>query len=167
MADAQSRKSPEQNSPKTRRGVWLVLLVIVAGLIAFSLYEGISSGSDAAEGGDTVEAVEIEPLGDTGFARVRLSQPAYDRLGIETAAVRPREGRRARTVIPYSAVLYGPNGETWAYVVVAPRTFVRRPVVVQSVEATVVALARGPRPGARVVTVGAAELLGSELEFEE
>jgi hypothetical protein len=167
MADPDSVKTPEQNGPpKTRRGVWLTLLVIVAGLIAFGLYEGISSGSDAAEGGDTVEAVEIQPIGNSGFARVRLSQPAYVRLGIETAPVRPEQGG-GNTRIPYSAVLYGPNGETWVYVVVAPRTFVRRPVVVQSVKGKVVLLSRGPRPGARVVTVGAEELLGSEIEFEE
>ncbi len=53
------------------------------------------------------------------------------------------------------------------YVAVAPLTFVRRPIVVQSVEGNVVVLARGLRPGARVVTVGATELLGSEIEFEE
>ncbi len=98
------------SEPKTRRGVWLTVIVLVAALLAFGLYEGISSGSDAAEGGDSPEAVEIQPIGDTGFARVRVTRAAYQRLGIETTAVRLR-GPRAR--VPYSSVLYGPNGETW------------------------------------------------------
>jgi len=158
-----------RRSWRSHRGTWLALLALIAGLIAFGVYEGVSNGSSpATEGGDTIESVEIEPIGDTGFNRVRLAPRAFDRLGIETATVRRAPaGRPARTLIPYSALLYGPNGETWAYVTVAPLTFVRRPVVVEEVDGEAVVVSKGPPVGARVVTVGAAELLGSEIEFEE
>ena len=65
-------------------------------------------------------------------------------------------------VIPYSAVLYGLNGETWAYINPAPLTFVRHPITVDYIEGGQAFLLDGPAVGTEVVTVGAPELFGTD-----
>jgi hypothetical protein len=69
--------------------------------------------------------------------------------------------------VPYAAVLYEANGNTWVYVNVAPLVFVRQAVVIDSINGDEAILSKGPDSGSTVVTVGAAELYGSESEFEE
>lgn len=72
-----------------------------------------------------------------------------------------------RKVVPYAAVIYGPNGETWVFISPEPLVFVRQPVSVDYIEDELAVLSEGPPAGMAVVTVGAAELYGSEFEFEE
>lgn len=67
-----------------------------------------------------------------------------------------------RKVVPYSAVLYGLNGETWAYTSPKPLVFVRRPIKVDYVDGDLAILSDGPTSGTRIVTVGVAELFGTE-----
>jgi len=64
--------------------------------------------------------------------------------------------------MPYDAVFYGLDGETWAYVVSEPLTYVHAPVTVDSVSGETAYLSEGPAAGTEVVTVGAAELFGVE-----
>ena len=66
-------------------------------------------------------------------------------------------------VIPYSAVLYSPTGETWAYVSSEPMTFTRRAIVIDRIDGNKAFLSEGPAAGAKVATVGVAELYGAEL----
>jgi hypothetical protein len=68
-------------------------------------------------------------------------------------------------VVPYSAVIYGLNGETWAYVRnpgEGSLTFVRAPITVDHVEGGLAFLSDGPPVGTEVVTVGAALLYGAD-----
>jgi hypothetical protein len=67
-----------------------------------------------------------------------------------------------RKVVPYAAVLYGVNGETWVYSNPEPLVFVRQPIVVDYIEGDLAILSEGPETGTEVVTVGAAELFGTE-----
>ena len=67
------------------------------------------------------------------------------------------------TQIPYGAVLYDPSGETWAFVNVEGRSFVRQPITVDHIEGDRAFLEDGPAVGAKVVTVGGAEIYGAEL----
>ena len=73
-----------------------------------------------------------------------------------------------RTVVPYAAILYDTEGATWVYTSHDSLTHVsasdhcrlhrgRRRVYFRMVQTS----------GSAVVTVGAAELYGSESEFEE
>jgi hypothetical protein len=68
-------------------------------------------------------------------------------------------------VIPYSAVVYDTDGSTWTYVNTAARTYVREPVTVTAIQDQVALLSAGPPVGTAVVTVGAAELLGTEYNI--
>lgn len=67
-----------------------------------------------------------------------------------------------RKVVPYSAVFYGVNGETWAYTSPKHLVFVRRPIKVDYVDGDLAILSDGPTLGTRIVTVGVAELFGTE-----
>lgn len=66
-------------------------------------------------------------------------------------------------VVPWAAVLHDVSGGTWVYENTAPQVFVRRPVEVRDVVDRLAVLARGPAPGTRIVTAGAAELFGTEF----
>ena len=68
-------------------------------------------------------------------------------------------------VIPYSAVVYDTDGSTWTYVNTTGRTFVRDRITVAAIEGHSALLSAGPAVGARVVTVGAPELLGAEYDI--
>lgn len=65
-------------------------------------------------------------------------------------------------VVPYAAVIYGLNGETWVYSNPEPLVYVREPITVDYIEGDLVVLSEGPPAGSAVVTVGGAELFGAE-----
>ena len=73
------------------------------------------------------------------------------------------QGRGERLQAPNSAVLIDVHGGAWVYENTAQHVFVRRRVEVERVEGGMALLARGPAPGARIVTAGAAELFGTEF----
>jgi hypothetical protein len=65
-------------------------------------------------------------------------------------------------VVPYAAVLYGVHGETWVYSEPEPLVYVRLPIEIDFIEGDLAYLSEGPEVGTAVVTVGAAELFGTE-----
>ncbi len=67
-----------------------------------------------------------------------------------------------RQVIPYAAVVYGLEGETWVYTNPEPLVFVRQPIIVDYIEGDQAYLTEGPPTGTSIVTVGVAELFGTE-----
>ena len=67
---------------------------------------------------------------------------------------------KPQKIVPYSAVLYGLNGETWVYVNPEPLVFVRNPITVDFIEDDRVVLVDGPPAGTVVAVVGVAELYG-------
>lgn len=66
-------------------------------------------------------------------------------------------------VVPWSAVLQDIQGGSWVYVQRRFGAYVRTRVELQRVVGDLAILARGPEPGAEVVSVGVAELAGSEF----
>lgn len=136
-------------------------------VIALSLLLlGGCTGAGASSLGPIDVAGRVEPLDGTGLKKVTLSESAADRMDLETVVVSPgpvRRDRRERSVVPYSSLLYRPDGTSVVYTNPAPLVFVAQPVVVESISGDTVVLTGGPSPGTRVVRVGAAELLGVEL----
>jgi hypothetical protein len=114
---------------------------------------GGSSESPAAS--DTAHVTELAG----GVIRVTLSADAARRLDVKTA---PATSEGGATVIPYDAVLYDPNGETWTYTSPKPLNYVRADITVDRIEGDRAILTKGPTPGTAVVTVGATELWGVE-----
>src|ERR1051325_2558595 len=114
------------------------------------------------------QPVKVEHLTGEEPTRVTLIEEAAKRLDIQTAKVRDTAiNGTQRKVIPYAAILYDTQGHTWTYTSSQPLTFVRTPITVVSITGDQAILAAGPPDGSVVVTVGAAELYGSESEFEE
>jgi hypothetical protein len=68
-----------------------------------------------------------------------------------------------RKIIPYAAVLYDAKGNTWVYTNPEPLTFVRQSIQMDTVVGDEAILMRGPPIGTAVVTVGGAELYGTEF----
>lgn len=96
--------------------------------------------------------------GPHGAVSVVLTPLAAQRVGIQTAvAVSASRGRQA--VVPYSALLYQPNGASAIYAVSGPLTYTLVPVAVARILGNQVYLS-GLHPGTTVVTVGGEELLG-------
>lgn len=140
---------------------WLILIVMLAAL-------SLSACAPAAEPEDENKPVTLEPIAGTDLNRLTLTEKAAERLGLETATVLTQQVDGAeRLVIPYAALLYDPSGQAWVYVNVEPLVFMRQAIMVDSIEGNDVILSEGPEAGAKVVTMGATELYGSESEFEE
>jgi hypothetical protein len=144
------------------RNRWVIVVLIVA-LLPLAACRGTSEEA-GAEGN---EPARVEPVEGTDVSRVILTARAVERLGIRTATVQNGEGRQAElTVMPYSALVYDTNGRAWAYTSPEQLTFVRSRLTIERIEEQNVFLLDGPPPGTRVVTVGAAELYGTELGIE-
>jgi hypothetical protein len=108
-----------------------------------------------------LEAATLEEVEGKDVSRITLTEKAAERLGVTTGAVETVEGKLQ---VPYSALIYDASGGTWVYTNPEPLVFIREPVAVERIEAPTVKLASGPQPGTKIVTVGAAELLGAELD---
>jgi hypothetical protein len=136
---------------------WLILIAMLAAL-------SLSACAPAAPVEDEIKPVTLEPITGTDLNRLTLTADAAKRLDVQTAEVHEVDGQM---VVPYASVLYEANGNTWVYVNIAPLVFVRQAIVIDSINGDEAILSKGPDSGSAVVTVGAAELYGSESEFEE
>ena len=65
--------------------------------------------------------------------------------------------------MPYSALIYDPQGQTWVYTNPQSRTFVRHKVEVDYIEDNLVVLNDGPPVGTVIASVAVAELYGAEF----
>ena len=113
-------------------------------------------------------AVKVEAIEGSELKLVTLTAQAAQRLDIATTTVRSVQVKGTlHKVVPYAAILYDKEGNTWVYTSTDSLTFVRARVTIDYVAGDLAILSYGPPLGTTVVTVGAAELFGSEEEFEE
>ena len=68
----------------------------------------------------------------------------------------------SRLIVPYAAVIYDVNGETWVYTNPEPLVFIRQIISIDYIEGDLAFLTEGSSAGTNVVTVGGAELYGAE-----
>jgi hypothetical protein len=138
---------------------WIVILGLLVALPQLSACTQTSAEATGGEEPAKVEHVE----GSEDVSRLTLTPKAVERLGIQTTPVREEtvDGKR-RKVVPYGAVLYDADGKTSVYVTSAPNVYVREPITVDLIEGDRVVLEAGPAAGTAVVSVGAAELYGTE-----
>ena len=134
---------------------WMLVLLLI--LVALTL----GACSDSEKSSDYIEPAYVEPVEGSEFQRVVLTEKASERLDIQTApASEERVNGETRLVIPYASVIYGLNGETWAYTNPEPLTFIRESLTVDFIEGEMAVLIDGPAPGTVLATVGVAELYG-------
>jgi ABC-type oligopeptide transport system substrate-binding subunit len=104
------------------------------------------------------EPSTLEPVkGNKDVQRVTFTEEGARRVDLQTASVR-------RNVVPYAALIYDPEGKTYVYTSPKPLEYLRKEVKVDRIEGDRVLVSRGPPAGTEVVTVGAAEVYGTELE---
>ena len=125
----------------------MIVFIFVAFLLS-------ACGGQIPVTGEKVAPSQLEPIEGTDLSRVILTEKAAERIGVETVAA-------SGTSVPYAAVIYDIEGNTWIYTSPEPLTFVREPVVIDHIEGDMAVLAEG-LPELNVVTVGVAELWGTE-----
>jgi hypothetical protein len=136
-----------------------LLAAAIVMLLATAPATGCTEVESAAVEG--YEPAHVQPA-KRGFPHVTFTAEGARRTALETALVR-RVG--ARTAVPSAALIYDAAGRTYVYTTPEPLTFVRARVTVADVAGTRALLADGPPPGTAVVTTGAAEVYGAELEI--
>jgi hypothetical protein len=144
---------------KTQRRFWFIALVLI-GALGLALYSRVAADEgDAAQS----EPAYVEPIEGSSLSRIVLSERAAERIELATTPVADdASSGTPRKIIPYAAVIYSPDGGTWAYTSPEPRVFVREAIEVERIEGDKAILTAGPVAGTEVVTTGGAELLGAE-----
>ena len=127
---------------------WILILLILAGF-------QLTACGPNSETAKKTDPVKLEPIEGTDFKRVILTEKAAERIDVRTEAV-------SGMVIPYAAVIYDTEGNTWVYTNPEPLTYVRQPVMVDRIEGDQAVLSQGLDEGTTVVTLGVAELYGAE-----
>lgn len=144
--------------------VLVIGVLIIPGLL-------LSACSVQADAPKRIEPAHVEKVEGTELNRLTLTARAAERIGILTATVwetppsarRTALGNEMQRKVPYDALIYGLNGETWVYTSSEPLLFVRQLVSVDYIEGDAAVLSDGPPLGTVVVTAGAAELFGIEF----
>jgi hypothetical protein len=145
---------------KTERRFWFVALVLISAL-GLALYSRVAA-QDEHDVGQS-EPAYVEPIEGSSLSRIVLSERAAERIELATTPVADdASSGTPRKIIPYAAVIYSPDGGTWAYTSPEPRVFVREAIEVERIEGDKAILTAGPDAGTEVVTTGGAELLGAE-----
>jgi hypothetical protein len=142
------------------RAACIGLVLIAAGVVTLSACGEASSGYDY-ETASHHEPAKLEPIKGTDVQRVIFDAEGAKRVGLKTAPIR-QNGQG--TVIPYDAVIYDADGKTYAYTAPKPLTYVRQEIAIDHVAGDSVMLSDGPPAGTKVVTVGAAQVYGTEFE---
>jgi hypothetical protein len=129
----------------------------VLGAAGLLLLAACGSGSSASS--DQAYPAVVEPIDGTDLSTITITQQAAQRLDLKTTAVKAGSGG---STVPYSAVLYGPDGTTWVYMSPEPLNFVRAPIVIKTINGNTVVLSKGPAVGTQVASLGVTELFGAE-----
>ena len=143
-----------------------------------------NGNSNGNPNGNKASSLGFKDSASAGIRRVTLSAEASKRLGIQFADVTASAtstatsngtavataGTLANTAagdqlaeLPYNALLYDASGGEWVFVSPAPNVYMRTDVKVERIDGDRVTVSKGPAPGSKVVTMGAAELYGIEF----
>lgn len=148
------------------RVVWLAACLAGASLMLSGCNQERTEG---ARSGDDDQPARLVTVDGSQLRGVVLTARATDRLGIKSEPVREVRAPGApmpETAVPVAALVYDKNGEVWVYTSTQPHRYVRQSVTVERIEGDLAILESGPAAGTAVVTVGAAELLGTEYGVE-
>jgi multidrug efflux pump subunit AcrA (membrane-fusion protein) len=117
---------------------------------------------------------EVETETATGYEPAHLKEVNEDlkevtftkegaaRTGLKTGVIRQSGDQK---VLPYAALIYDTEGKTYVYTSPKPLTYLREEVKVDRIDGNRVLASDGPAAGTEVVTTGAAEVYGTELEI--
>jgi hypothetical protein len=127
---------------------WIFILLVLVGL-------QLSACAPKSATAEKINPAKVEPIDGSDLKRVTLTEKAAERIDVQTAAVQGK-------VVPYAAVIYDTEGNTWVYTNPEPLVFVRQSIVIDRIEGEQAILFQGLSSDTMVVTVGVAELYGAE-----
>jgi hypothetical protein len=108
------------------------------------------------------EPAHLESTGPDQPKKVILTEEAQRRIQLQTTLVKPHG---ADVSVDQAALIYDQEGKPWVFTVISPLTYLRAAVRIKEVDQdNAMILSSGPPAGTEVVTVGAIELWGTELE---
>jgi len=131
-----------------RINLFLLIVMIVAAL-------QLAACGPQATKTEKIAPSKLEEIEGSDLQRVILTEKAAERIGLQTV---PASGQ----VVPYSAVIYDTEGNTWIYTNPAPLTFLRAPIAIDRIEGDQAFLSQALESDAPIVTVGVAEIYGAE-----
>lgn len=132
-----------------RTHLFLLMLMIVAAL------QLAACGPKTPAKLEKTNPVELKEIEGSELKQVILTEKAAERIKVKTAPAN-------RNVVPYAAVIYDTEGNTWIYTNPGPLTFVRAPVFIDRIEGDQAFLSQALESDAPIVTVGVAEIYGAE-----
>lgn len=139
------------------------LAVALLGLLLGGLLGGLTACAEIESSTDDgYQPATLSEPDARGVRVVELTQLAADRVELKTARV---QSVRGRLTVPYDALVYDGKGGAWVYQVIGDLTYRRAPVEVASTEGATVVLSVGPPVGSEIVTQGAMQVYGSEVEM--
>ncbi len=143
-----------RGTPRAR----LLAVTVALALAGLSLSACKEVETESATG---YEPAHLEEISED-LKQVTLTEEGAARTGLKTEKVR---GSGAGKVVPYAALIYDTEGKTYVYTAPKPLTYLREEVEVDRIEGQRALVSKGPSAGTDVVTVGAAEVYGTELEI--
>lgn len=139
------------------------LRLVSAGLALAIAGPALSACKEVEEASsEGYQPAKLSAVRGTDVKRVTFTSEGAKRVGLRTATARRGGGH---TVVPAAALIYDGQGKAYVYTNPKPLSFLREPVTVARIEDDRVVLSDGPPAGTRVVTVGATEVYGAELEI--
>ncbi len=146
-----TRQTPRQRIRPNK----LFQRLLIVGLLSLTGCRSTAGEEDATNG-----AAEVEDIQGSLLQRVTLTKEAAERIDLKTEETKMGP---SGLEIPYGAVLYDPDGKTWAYVNIKGLSFERKSITVEKIVGDVATLTEGPDEGTKVVTLGATQLYGAEI----
>jgi len=135
---------------------WILVFVTTLALLVGACAQSSEPEAAADEG-----LAQIEDIAGSDVKKVTMSDDAVERIGVETVPVAAADGGRMR--VPSATVLYDQQGRTWVFTEPEHDVFVREEVKIIGTNGDDTILSTGPTTDTPVVTVGVAELYGTEL----
>ena len=141
----------------------------LAGLDATKPANVASLGQEASGPWRSARPIQGPPGGNPSAATVDLyfelpvPETGRVRLGERVSVRLPMKATTTAIVVPQSAVLYDVTGGTWVYEQRSANQYSRRRIEIGGPAGKNVIVARGLSEGVTIVTVGAAELYGTEF----
>ena len=132
-----------------KRNPLFILLVLLVAALALAACGPKTSATEK------INPSSLEPIEGSDLQRVILTEKAAQRIGVETVPA-------SEMTVPYAAVIYDIEGNTWVYTNPEPLTFVREQIVIDRIDGDQAFLAEKLETDAPIVTVGVIEIYGTE-----
>ena len=116
---------------------------------------GLSACGPTSTTSTKIEPATLNEIEGSELKEVILTEKAAERIGLETVLVQGM-------TVPYAAVIYDIEGNTWVYTNPAPLTFVRSLVEIDYIDGDQAFLSQALGTEDPIVTVGVIEIYGAE-----